>query len=153
VQEKNITHPTDVKLYSRIIEHCWRVADREEIELRQRYSRVRKKYLYLQRFRKSKVRFREAIRVEKRLKVNAGRPTRKLLKKIAKNRIGKYAAEFGVFQQIIHQKKSDSVKVYCVHGPDVQCIEREGNKKYEFGCKVSLAVAKVSVTPGVWDAI
>src|SRR6478609_8106981 len=69
VQEKNITHPTDVKLYSRIIEHCWRIADKEEIELRQRYSRVRKKYLYLQRFRKSKVRFKEAIRAEKRLKV------------------------------------------------------------------------------------
>jgi IS5 family transposase len=145
VQEKNITHPTDVKLYSRIIEHCWRIADKEEIELRQRYSRVRKKYLYLQRFRKSKVRFKEAIRAEKRLKVIAGRLTRELLKKIAKNRIGKYAAVFDVFQQIIHQKKSDSDKVYSVHEPDVQCISKgKEYKKYEFGCKVSLAVTKDS---------
>jgi len=145
VQEKNITHPTDVKLYSRIIEHCWRIADKEEIELRQRYSRVQKKYLYLQRFRKSKVRFKEAIRAEKRLKVIAGRLTRELLKKIAKNRIGKYAAAFDVFQQIIHQKKSDSDKVYSVHEPDVQCISKgKEYKKYEFGCKVSLAVTKDS---------
>ena len=33
VQEKNITHPTDVKLYSRVIESCWRIADKEDIPL------------------------------------------------------------------------------------------------------------------------
>jgi IS5 family transposase len=145
VQEKNITHPTDVKLYSRVIESCWRIADKEDIELRQRYSRVRKKYLYLQRFRKSKVRFKEAIRAERKLKTIAGRLTRELLKKISKSRIGKYAAELDIFQQIVHQRKSDSDKVYSVHEPDVQCISKgKEYKKYEFGCKVSLAVTKES---------
>jgi hypothetical protein len=68
-----------------------------------------------------------------------------LLKKITKNRIGKYAVAFDVFQQIIHQKKSDSDKVYSVHEPDVQCISKGMEyKKYEFGCKVSLAVTKDS---------
>ena len=145
VQEKNITHPTDVKLYSRVIESCWRFADKEDIELRQRYSRVRKKYLYLQRFRKSKVRFKEAIRAERKLKTIAGRLTRELLKKIARSRIAKYAAALDVFQQIVYQKKSDSDKVYSVHEPDVQCISKgKEYKKYEFGCKVSLAVTKDS---------
>jgi IS5 family transposase len=145
VQEKNITHPTDVKLYSRVIESCWRIADKEDIKLRQRYSRVRKKYLYLQRFRKSKVRFKEAIRAEKKLKVIAGRLTRELLKKISKSRIGKYAPDLDVFQQIVYQKKKDSDKVYSVHEPDVQCISKgKEYKKYEFGCKVSLAVTRDS---------
>ena len=145
VQEKNITHPTDVKLYSRVIEHCWRIADKESIELRQRYSRVRKKYLYLQRFRKSKVRFKEAIRAERKLKVIAGRLTRELVKKIPKIRFEKYAPSFDVFFQIIHQKKSDRDKVYSVHEPDVNCISKgKEHKKYEFGCKVSLAVTKES---------
>lgn len=72
-KRKNITYPTDVKLY----------------------SRVRKKYLYLQRFRKSKVRFKEAIRAEKKLKVIAARLTWELLKKLSKSRIGKYASPAG----------------------------------------------------------
>jgi transposase, IS5 family len=145
VQEKNITHPTDVKLYSRVIEWCWRIADKEGITLRQRYTRVRKKYLYLQRFRKSKVRFREALRAERRLKVIAGRLTRELLKKIPTRNFKEYAPLFDTFIQIVHQKKSDQDKVYSVHEPDVECISKgKDYKKYEFGCKVSLAVTKTS---------
>jgi IS5 family transposase len=145
VQEKNITHPTDVKLYSRVIEYCWRIADEEGIALRQRYSRVRKKCLYLQRFRKSKVRFKQAIRAEKKLKVIAGRLTRELLKKIPSSRFKQYAPDFDTFIRIVHQKKTDKDKVYSVHEPDVQCISKgKDYKKYEFGCKVSLAVTKDS---------
>lgn len=145
VQEKNITHPTDVKLYSRVIEYCWRIADKEGISLRQRYSRVAKKCRYLQRFRKSKVRFKEAIRAERKLKVIAGRLTRELLKKIPSHRFKPYAPYFDTFIDIVHQKKSDKNKVYSVHEPDVQCISKgKEHKKYEFGCKVSLAVTKNS---------
>ncbi|MGM0382091.1 MAG: transposase [Thermodesulfobacteriota bacterium] len=38
VQEKNITFPTDTKLYKRIIEHCVSIAEKEAIELRQSYQ-------------------------------------------------------------------------------------------------------------------
>jgi IS5 family transposase len=143
VQEKNITHPTDVKLYSRVIESCWKIADKESIKFRQRYSRVRKKYLYYQRFRKSKVRFKDAIRAERKLRVIAGRLTRELVKKLPARALKKYAPKLDVFFQIIHQKKSDKDKVYSVHEPDVSCISKgKEHKKYEFGCKVSLAVTK-----------
>lgn len=145
VQEKNITPPTDVKLYSRVIEWCWRIADKQGIVLRQRYTRVRKRSLYLQRFRKSKVRFKEAIRAERKLKVIAGRLTRELLKKIPTCQFKPYASLFDTFIQIVHQKKSDRDKVYSVHEPDVVCISKgKEHKKYEFGCKVSLAVTKNS---------
>ena len=146
-RKKNITHPTVVKLYSRVIETCWRIPDAEEIELRQRYSRVRKKYLYLPRFRKSKVRFKEALRAERKLRVIAGRLTRELVKRNPRNHFAKHAPLLDVCMQIVHQKK-DSDKIYSVHEPVVQCISKgKEYEKYEFGCKVSLSVANDS---GVW---
>ena len=51
VQEKNITFPTDTKLYKRIIEHCVGIANKERITLRQSYRRTTKKLLLAQRFR------------------------------------------------------------------------------------------------------
>jgi IS5 family transposase len=38
VQEKNITHPTDTKLAHKIIRRCWKLADRNGVKLRRRYS-------------------------------------------------------------------------------------------------------------------
>jgi IS5 family transposase len=145
VQEKNITHPTDAKLYARIIEHCWRMADKEGIPLRQRYSRVRKHALYLQRFRKSKTRYRDAIRAQRRLKVVAGRLTRELFRKVPKSRFKEYSPQFDVFFKVLHQKRGDKDKVYSIHEPQVYCMAKgKEAKKYEFGCKVSLIVTKTT---------
>src|SRR5688572_1505250 len=51
VQEKNITYPTDDKLYKKIIKKCWSISDKEAIDLRQSYRRVVKKLSHLQRFK------------------------------------------------------------------------------------------------------
>ena len=51
VQEKNITFPTDTKLYTRLIEHCVDIASKERITLRQSYERITKKQMVAQRFR------------------------------------------------------------------------------------------------------
>ena len=40
IKEKNITIPTDDKLYKKIIKKCWVIADRESIDLRKSYIRV-----------------------------------------------------------------------------------------------------------------
>ncbi len=40
VQEKNITYPTDDKLYKKIIKRCWIIADKESLDLRQSYKNV-----------------------------------------------------------------------------------------------------------------
>jgi transposase, IS5 family len=45
VQEKNITFPTDTKLYERIIEHYAAIADKEAVNLRQTYKRTVKKLM------------------------------------------------------------------------------------------------------------
>src|ERR1022692_2344105 len=43
VQEKNITYPTDDKLYKKIITQCQCIASTEQVELRQSYARTVKK--------------------------------------------------------------------------------------------------------------
>ncbi len=50
VQEKNITYPTDDKLYKKIIIKCWNIADKEDIDLRQSYTQTVKKLKNTQRF-------------------------------------------------------------------------------------------------------
>jgi IS5 family transposase len=53
VQEKNITFPTDDKLAKKIIKRCWKMADRNGLELRQSYRRILKELSYDQRFLES----------------------------------------------------------------------------------------------------
>jgi len=49
VQEKNITFPTDDKLYKKVIHKCWHIAENEGLPQRQRYSRTLKKLSFEQR--------------------------------------------------------------------------------------------------------
>jgi IS5 family transposase len=52
-----------------------------------------------------------------------------------------------VAQRIFTQKRSDKNKVYSVHEPGVECISKgKAHKRYEFGCKVSVA----STSRGGW---
>jgi len=138
VQEKNITFPTDVKLYRRIVEHCWRIADREGIILRQRYSRKVKEWMYAQRFRNQAKNYRKALKAQRKLKTIAGRLTRDVSRKLPARRKSLYASELEICFAILRQKKSDTDKIYSVHEPDVYCMSKgKEHKKYEFGNKVS----------------
>ncbi len=82
VQEKNITFPTDVKLYRRIIEQCRKTAEEEKIEQRQSYKQTVKKLLMAQRFRNHPLNKKKAIQAEKKLKTIAGRLLRELERKL-----------------------------------------------------------------------
>jgi len=43
-------------------------------------------------------------------------------------------------KQIVTQKRQDKNKVYSVHEPSVECISKgKAHKRYEFGCKFSVA--------------
>jgi len=45
-----------------------------------------------------------------------------------------------VSKRIVTQKRTDKNKVYSVHEPSVDCISKgKAHKRYEFGCKVSVA--------------
>lgn len=68
VQEKNITFPTDAKLHKKIIQKCQKIAEKENLPVRQTYTRTLKQLSTDQRFRnhpKNKVKARKADKKSK----------------------------------------------------------------------------------------
>jgi transposase, IS5 family len=72
VQEKNITYPTDDKLYKKVIKECRNIAQDEQIALRQRYSRTVKNLSRIQRFKNTKKGAPKAKKASKRIKTHCG---------------------------------------------------------------------------------
>jgi IS5 family transposase len=145
VQEKNITFPTDTKLYKRMIDHCVGIATKERITLRQSYRRTTKKLLLAQRFRNHPKNRKKALAAQRKLKTIAGRLVRELERKLPAVALAHYSGEISIFHQVLHQKKDSTNKIYSLHEPQVYCISKgKEHKKYEFGSKASLVVTKNS---------
>jgi IS5 family transposase len=141
VQEKNITYPTDDKLYKKIIAKCWIIADKESVSLRQSYKREIKKLSHQQRFKGTKHGARNARKANKKIKKIAGRLVREIARKLPLERLGKYLPSLKLYRRVLTQKRSDSDKIYSLHEPDVKCYSKgKEHKKYEFGSKASLLV-------------
>jgi len=143
VQEKNITFPTDSKLHKKIIDTCKDIAGKENIEMRQTYTRTIKKLILDQRFRNHPKNHGKARRADKKIKTIAGRLVRELERKLpAENN---YIPSLTLFQKVLSQKRNDTQKIYSLHEPHTQCISKgKEHKKYEFGSKVSIITTKNS---------
>jgi transposase, IS5 family len=140
VQEKNITYPTDNKLHRKIIKKCIAIAEKQDLELRQSYTRTLKKLLMDQRFRNHPKNKGKARKADKKVKTIAGRLVRELERKLPPSL---YQDTLALFKQVLAQKKTDTNKVYSLHEPHVQCISKgKEHKKYEFGSKVSIITTK-----------
>lgn len=143
IQEKNITYPTDDKLYKKIIEECRSVAGEQGIELRQSYSRTVKKLSIIQRFKKNRNGAKPARKASKKIKTIAGVLVRELQRKLSADELSKYAGKLELFERILLQKRSDSNKIYSIHEPHVKCYSKgKEHKRYEFGSKVSILVTQ-----------
>jgi len=141
VQEKNITYPTDDKLYKKIIKKCWKIAEEEGIDLRQSYRRVVKKLGHQQRFKNTKTGARDARKANKKIKIIAGRLVRELARKLPLGHLGIYLPDLKLYQRVLSQKRDDRDKVYSLHEPDVKCYAKgKEHKKFEFGSKASILV-------------
>lgn len=142
VQQKNITYPTDNKLHRRIIKKCIAIADKEEMKLRQSYTRTLKRLLMDQRFRNHPKNKGRARKADKKIKTIAGRLIRELDRKLPPRL---HQDLLTVSKKVLAQKKSDTGKIYSLHEPHVQCISKgKEHKKYEFGSKVSIMTTKNS---------
>ena len=142
VQEKNITYPTDSKLHRKIIEKCSAIAEKEQLVLRQSYSRTLKKLGIDQRFRNHPKNGAKARKADKKVKTIAGRLVRELKRKLPAE---SYSSELELFERALAQKRHDKNKVYSLHEPKVVCISKgKEHKKYEFGSKVSITVTQNS---------
>ena len=145
VQEKNITFPTDTKLYERVIEHCVKIARKKGIVLRQSYKRTTKKLMLAQRFRNHPRNRKKALSAQRKLKTIAGRLIRELERKLPPASLLTYAQEIEIYKRILSQERKSKKKIYSIHEPQVYCISKgKDHKKYEFGSKASIVMTKNS---------
>jgi IS5 family transposase len=141
VQEKNITHPTDSKLYHRAIVKLGKAARQRGIRLRQTYVRVAKRAaIRASRYAHAK-QFRRMRRELRYLRVRLGRLIRDVRRKAP--RPDAALAELLVLCERLHrQRPHDKNKLYSLHEPEVRCISKgKAHKRYEFGQKVSVVTS------------
>jgi transposase, IS5 family len=147
VQEKNITFPTDAKLHNKIIKKCKQITEKQQITVRQTYTRTLKKLSRDQRFRNHPKNKAKARKADKRIKTIAGRLVRELERNLPPNSI--YQRDLDLFNRVLAQKKTDKNKIYSLHEPDTCCISKgKEHKKYEFGNKASIVKTNSGVIVG-----
>jgi len=146
VQEKNITFPTDTKLHKKIIERCWKIAEKEGIILRQSYARVLGQLMIDQRHRDHPKRRKKAMAAARKIKTIAGRLVRDIERSLDdKDRLDLYDEMLWLYYRVLGQKRDSKNKLYSFHEPHVQCISKgKDHKKYEFGNKSGLVITKTS---------
>jgi IS5 family transposase len=138
VQEKAIAYPTDARLYHKMRVKLVRVAQKLGIDLRQSYERVGRKALVMQGRYAHARQMKRAQKETKKLKQYLGRITRELRKKTVGS--DELEALLCRSEQLLNQKRDDKNKLYSCHAPEFVCIAKgKTHKKYEFGCKVSVA--------------
>jgi len=144
VQEKNITFPTDRKLTEKVIEHCKRIAKKEDIKLKRTYTFEIRKLKQQLRFARKPKNMKKHIKAQKKLHRIAFKIYHDLATQL--NPIPKsYMETFDVLYRVLTQKRDDSNKIYSIHEPEVLCIAKgKEHKPYEFGNKSSFAYTRKS---------
>lgn len=144
VMPKNITFPTDARLYYKSLKQLVRFAKRFNIPLRQSYVFLGKRALRLVSKYAHARKMKQARRETRRLKIFFGRVLREVERSIDDNKELKQIASFWLptLKQVFEQKREDSSKIYSLHEPHVECISKgKAHQKYEFGCKASIVIS------------
>lgn len=140
VQEKNITYPTDGKLYKKVIRQCSQIADQEGIVLRRSYTRELKALSLKMRFMNHPKRKKEGQKALRRMRTIARAQVNDLTRKLTAVQREPYKDILLRFCAVITQERHDKNKIYSLHEPDVACISKgKEGKPYEYGNKSSIA--------------
>ena len=139
VQEKEIRHPTDARLYERSRERLVKAAKERGIDLRQNDNRVAKQQLLMSHRYAHARQMKRSRKCTRKLRTLLGRVIRDIERK-APVVDDELRGLLSVARRIHEQERGDKGKVYSVHEPQVECISKgKAHKRYEFGCKVSVA--------------
>ena len=139
VQEKEIRFPTDARLYDRARRRLVDAAKERGVELRQNYNWLSKKLFLKQNRYAHSFQMKRAGRCTRKLKTFLGRVIRDVARKYP-DPDEQLRSLLDIGTKIYHQKRKDKNKTYSVHAPEVECISKgKAHKRYEFGCKVSVA--------------
>jgi IS5 family transposase len=149
VQEKAVRFPTDTQLCHKAREELVELAGTHGIGLRQSYARLGKAALFMA---NKYMAARQIGRGRKRMKQvrnYLGRVIRDIERGIAglPGLSAAFQDALAKAQTIYAQagNKKEPNKLYSWHAPEVECIAKgKANKKYEFGCKASIAVTNKS---------
>lgn len=141
VQEKNITYPTDSKLYKKGIDRIVKVAAELNLPLKQSYKFVSKKALFKAGCYYRAKQMKRAARETKKLKTYLGRVSRDFKRKLSKisGGVEGYLTLLSQVDRLLTQTRESKNKLYSFHAPEVECIGKgKAHKCYEFGVKVSI---------------
>jgi transposase, IS5 family len=144
VQEKAIAFPTDARLYTKMLLRLVNLAKRRQIRLRQSYVR-KAPHLLKQHGRYAHARqYKRARRCTKSLYTLLGRVVRDIRRKGQP-----FDDVLETFLQraekLLAQTQKSKDKLYSIDAPEVECISKgKAHKRYEFGCKVSVALTNQS---------
>jgi len=141
VMPKNIAYPMDTKLLEKARVRMVKIAKDRGIQLRQNYNLVSKKllrqiggYLHAKQMKRAK-------KAEKKFCTIVGRVMRDCANKADGEDLVVFEKIFSQANHLLTRSKTDKNKLYSLHEQDVTCISKgKAHKRYEFGCKVSLAI-------------
>lgn len=120
---------------------------RLKLPLRQSYTFVFKGIYRDQRFRNHPKNRQKAVRADKKLRTIAGRLVRELKRNLGAH--SEYTELIERFEMILAQRRHSGKKIYSIHEPEVQCINKgKEHKKYEFGNKVSIIRSATGIILG-----
>lgn len=144
VQEKAIAFPTDARLYTKMLLRLVNLCKKCGIQLRQTYIRKAPQLLKQQGRYAHARQFKRSRRCTKTLRTLLGRVVRDIRRKTTE--IDPQLQEFlQRAEKLLSQTKKSKNKLYSIDAPEVECISKgKAHKRYEFGCKVSVATTNES---------
>ena len=135
VQVKNVTYPTDSKLYISVISRLHKLINKHGIKPRRSYVRELRALRLRLRYFRHPTRAKDARRALKRLMTIASALLRDVQRKLAAlGMLDIYSNDFELYTRVLNQKKGDKGKIYSLKEPHALCISKgKAHKKYEFG--------------------
>lgn len=144
VQEKAIAFPTDARLYTKMLLRLVNLSKRRGIQLRQTYIRKAPQILRQQGRYAHARQFKRSRRCTKTLHTLLGRVVRDIGRKAIEidPQLQEYLQRA---EKLLSQTQKSKDKLYSIDAPEVECISKgKAHKRYEFGCKISVAVTNAS---------
>ena len=135
VQVKNITYPTDAKLYVSVISRLHKLINKHDIKPRRSYVRELRTLRLRLRYFRHPTRAKDARRALKLLRTIASALLRDVQRKLASlGMLDIYSNDFELYARVLNQQKDDKGKIYSLKEPHTLCISKgKAHKKYEFG--------------------
>ena len=144
MQEKAVAFPTDARLYTKMLLRLGKLAKRRDISLHQSYVRKAPQLLKQQGRYAHARQYKRARRCTKQLKTLLGR----IVCDIGRKSVmvdQELATYLGRAEKLLSQTTKSKNKLYSIDAPEVECISKgKAHKRYEFGCKVSVAITNES---------